>query len=135
MIQSYFDNIESEIYASINSARQRINIAVAWFTNQALFDSLLNATQRKVEIKIILLNDILNRNEFGLDFGLLANKGADIRFAVTNLGTMHNKFCIIDNMVITSGRWRTVFSSIRFLIIWVPVRSLSSLCGKRLSPG
>ncbi|MBR4363522.1 MAG: DUF1669 domain-containing protein [Prevotella sp.] len=103
MIQSYFDNIESEIYASINSARQRINIAVAWFTNQALFDSLLNATQRKVEIKIILLNDILNRNEFGLDFGLLANKGADIRFAVTNLGTMHNKFCIIDNMVITGS--------------------------------
>ena len=103
MIQTYFNNIENVINTSINSSQRRIYIAVAWFTNQSLFDCLLNATQRKVEIKIILLNDILNRNEFGLEFGLLAKKGADIRFAVSKSGTMHNKFCIIDNAIISGS--------------------------------
>lgn len=103
MIRTHFNKIENEINSSINSSQRRIYIAVAWFTNQYLFESLLNAAQRKVEIKLILLNDILNRNEFGLEFGLLANNGADIRFAVSNFGTMHNKFCIIDNVVISGS--------------------------------
>ena len=103
MIRTHFNKIENEINSSINSSQRRIYIAVAWFTNQYLFESLLNAAQRKVEIKLILLNDILNRNEFGLEFGLLANNGADIRFAVSNFGTMHNKFCIIDNAVISGS--------------------------------
>ena len=103
MNQAIFENIEDYISSQINQAEKRISIAVAWFTNQILFDSLQNAAQRKVEIKIILLNDILNRNEFGLEFGLLANKGADIRFAVNNSGTMHHKFCIIDNNVISGS--------------------------------
>ena len=103
MTQVFFEKIENEISSSINSAGKRIYIAVAWFTNQSLFESLLNAAQRKVEIKLILLNDILNRNEFGLEFGSLANKGVDIRFAVNNSGTMHNKFCIVDNAVISGS--------------------------------
>ena len=103
MIHTHFEHIENEINSSINSSKRRIYIAVAWFTNQFLFDSLLNAAQREVVIKIILLNDILNRNEFGLEFGLLANKGAEIRFAVNNSGTMHHKFCIIDNIVISGS--------------------------------
>ena len=103
MIHTHFEHIENEINSSINSSKRRIYIAVAWFTNQVLFDSLLNAAQREVVIKIILLNDILNRNEFGLEFGLLANKGAEIRFAVNNPGTMHHKFCIIDNIVISGS--------------------------------
>lgn len=103
MIRTHFNNIENEIKSSINSSQRRIYIAVAWFTNQYLFESLLNAAQRKVEIKLILLNDILNRNEFGLEFGQLSNNGADIRFAVSNFGTMHNKFCIVDNTVISGS--------------------------------
>lgn len=103
MIQSFFYDIETILTAKINKAESRIYIAVAWFTNQALFDSLLNANQREVEIRIILLDDILNRSEFGLEFGILANKGADIRFAVNNSGTMHHKFCIIDNNVISGS--------------------------------
>ena len=103
MIHTHFEHIENEIIFSINSSERRIYIAVAWFTNQTLFDSLLNAAQRKVEIKVILSNDILNRNEFGLEFGILANKGAEIRFAVNNSGTMHHKFCIIDDNVISGS--------------------------------
>ena len=48
MIRTHFNNIENEINSSINSSQRRIYIAVAWFTNQYLFESLLNAAQRQV---------------------------------------------------------------------------------------
>lgn len=103
MTRVYFDNIEKEIILAIDSAESRILIAVAWFTNQLIYDSLLQACQRQVVIKIILLDDIFNRNEFGIDFGSLSNKGAEVRFAVPSNGTMHHKFCIVDDKVITGS--------------------------------
>ena len=103
MVQAYFDNIEEKLSAHIAKAGRRIYVAVAWFTNEALFGGLLNALQKSVEVKVLLLDDILNRNEFGLDYGVLVNKGADVRFATSNKRTMHNKFCVIDNKVITGS--------------------------------
>ena len=103
MIHTYFENIETKIESAINSAERRIYVAVAWFTNQVFFDSIVRATERNVEIKLLLLDDILNRNEFGLDFGILIEKGGDVRFANDKSGTMHHKFCIIDDKVITGS--------------------------------
>ena len=104
MTQSYFQDIENTITIKLNTAKESIFVAVAWFTNQRLFDCLVNACHRKVNVRVLILNDILNRNEFGLDFGILVNAGAEVRFANTaNNATMHNKFCIIDDKVITGS--------------------------------
>jgi len=69
MIQPYFTDIENIISIHINTAKESILVAVAWFTNQRLFDCLINACHKSINVRILLLNDILNRNEFGLDFG------------------------------------------------------------------
>lgn len=103
MKKVYFENIESVLLTNIASAEKRIYIAVAWFTNSILFDKLIKALKRDVEVKVLILDDILNKNEFGLDFGLLVNNGADIRFSTPRKGTMHNKFCVIDDKVITGS--------------------------------
>lgn len=103
MTQAIFDNIEGFISSQINQAERCISIAVAWFTNNALYEMLTKACKKKVGVNVLLLNDILNRNEFGLDFGVLSKLGAEVRFAKFNKGTMHNKFCIIDDMVITGS--------------------------------
>lgn len=103
MSKIYFENIEKELSATISIAEKRIFVAVAWFTNSRLLDGLALVLERNVEVKILILDDILNRNEFGLDFGILTKLGADVRFAKKALGTMHNKFCIIDDMVITGS--------------------------------
>ena len=103
MAQICFSNIEEFIRINIASAKKRIYVAVAWFTNDVLFKELLTALERNVEIKIILLGDILNRGEFGLDFGLLIQKKADVRFASSSQGIMHHKFCVIDDSVITGS--------------------------------
>jgi len=103
MQKVYFENIESVISTIIASADKRIYIAVAWFTNAVLFNKIIEALKRDVEIKALILDDLLNRNEFGLNFGLITEQGAEIRFAKPDKGTMHNKFCIIDDLVITGS--------------------------------
>ena len=103
MQKVYFENIESVISTIIASADKRIYIAVAWFTNAVLFNEIIKALKQDVEIKVLILDDLLNRNEFGLNFGLIAEQGAEIRFAKPDKGTMHNKFCIIDDLVITGS--------------------------------
>ena len=103
MTKICFEKIEKELSATISIAGKRIFVAVAWFTNSRLLDGLTLVLERNVEVKILILDDILNRNEFGLDFGILTKLGADVRFAKKDLGTMHNKFCIIDDMVITGS--------------------------------
>lgn len=103
MILSVFEEIEERIINRINSSERSVFVAVAWFTNQLLLESLVTAFKRNVVVNVLILNDILNRSEFGLDFGVLSKLGAEIRFAKSDLGTMHNKFCIIDNLVITGS--------------------------------
>lgn len=103
MTISYFEDIEKHIMSRLNSSQSSIFVAVAWFTNQLLFDSLMDALKKNIAVKILILDDILNMNEFGLDFGILTKLGADVRFAKKDFGTMHNKFCIIDNLVITGS--------------------------------
>lgn len=103
MTKTCFDNIENELSVTISIAEKRIFVAVAWFTNSHLFDDLTSALERNVEVKILILDDILNRNEFGLDFGVLSELGAEVRFPKFDLGIMHNKFCIIDDLVITGS--------------------------------
>lgn len=103
MTLSYFEEIEKQIISKISSSKSNIFVAVAWFTNQLLFDSLTDAIKNNVAVKVLILDDILNRNEFGLDFGALLKLGAEVRFAKSNEGTMHNKFCIIDDLVITGS--------------------------------
>lgn len=103
MILSVFEGIEECIINRINSSERSVFAAVAWFTNQLLFESLVAALKRNVVVNVLILNDILNRNEFGLNFGILTKLGAEVRFAKSESGTMHNKFCIIDNIVITGS--------------------------------
>ena len=101
MAEVYFYDIEARISQNLAAANNRIYAAVAWFTNQTLFNDLMSALKRKVEVKVLILDDLLNRNEFGLDFGILATNGASIKMINDKTAIMHNKFCIIDNKVIT----------------------------------
>lgn len=103
MTSSYFDNIQDVLTKRIALSQHSICIAVAWFTNDIIFESLKSALNKKVKVKVVILNDLINRNEFGLDFGILTKLGAEVRFAKSDNGTMHNKFCIIDKVVITGS--------------------------------
>ncbi len=103
MTSPYFANIQDVLLRQIASSRNYIRIAVAWFTNDLLFEALKSVLNNNVRIKVVIVDDLINRSEFGLDFGILSNLGAEVRFAKCGFGNMHNKFCIIDNIVITGS--------------------------------
>ncbi len=103
MVNVYLKDIENIIIANIKDANIRIYVAVSWFTNERIFNQLLESSNRKVDVKILILDDLLNRNEFGLDFGTLSNHDVEVKFATSNSETMHHKFCIIDDKIISGS--------------------------------
>ena len=52
MTQSYFQDIENIITIKLNTAKESIFVAVAWFTNQLLFDSLTDAIKNGNNIAV-----------------------------------------------------------------------------------
>ena len=91
MVQAYFSNIKNIILNEIHNSKKDISIAVAWFTQQDLFNAIIEALERGVSISIILINDIINRNKHGLDFSLYLQKGGKLCFADSRKTLMHNK--------------------------------------------
>ena len=74
MIQAYFNQIRKKIIEEINNSNKDIIIAVAWFTQHDLFDAIINALERGVNISLILIKDIINCGDYGLDFSLYLQK-------------------------------------------------------------
>lgn len=111
MIEACFDKIEEVISSKLSNAQNRINVAVAWFTNERLLERLKCALDNKVEVCVVVLDDILNRSEMGLDFGQLISKGADVRMYNATNNIMHHKFCVIDDVVITGSYNWTYFAN------------------------
>lgn len=111
MIKAYFSNIKDIIIKQINTSENEISIAVAWFTQKELFYSIIEALNRGINVSIILINDIINRNEYGLDFSIFLQKGGYLRFADNKTTLMHNKFCLFDNKYLITGSYNWTYSA------------------------
>lgn len=111
MTEVYFENIEGIVASHLSKTQHNIYVAVAWFTNERFLECLKKALDNNVKVRLVILDDILNRCEFGLDFGCLISKGADVRLYSANNEIMHNKFCVIDNIVITGSYNWTYFAN------------------------
>lgn len=101
MVEAYFSNIEQQIVRRLSDAKQRVLVAVAWFTNEILFEEIMKCRQRKVPVSIIIMDDYINRNEFALDFSKYINAGGILYLSKEK--KMHNKFCVIDNVLISGS--------------------------------
>ena len=55
--QAYFENIQEHIIAELNSAKSSVIIAVAWFTDNVLFDTLCKLADKGIKIELLLMND------------------------------------------------------------------------------
>ena len=65
---AFFSNIRSELLSLLDKAETEVLIAMAWFTNQELLDAVIRCLRRGVKVKLILLDDIINHCDFGVDF-------------------------------------------------------------------
>jgi hypothetical protein len=108
MIASHFKNIRKELLEVLCASKNEILIAVYWFTNQELFDCLLEHLNRKIKVRLIIHNDFINNRESGLDFQQLIDSGCEFYFS-DNDNPMHNKFCIIDGEVLVNGSYNWTY--------------------------
>ena len=105
MIRHYSTHIQNEIQKELFKAEHTIKIAVAWFTNELLFQPLLMKLQLGVKISIVLNQDEINDSDSNdIDFSSFVNAGGELRWNRTGK-LMHDKFCIIDDSIVISGSY------------------------------
>lgn len=98
--ETYFNNIENLIINDLDKARVSIHVAMAWFTNQRIADKLVEKYKEGLDVKVVSFNDHTNC-KFGVDIGSIPHKA----IRGTRGGTMHNKFCVIDNQKVITGSY------------------------------
>ena len=102
--EAYFDNIQEIILNHISNAKHSLKIAMAWFTNPLIFNRLLRACNRGVEVTLLINNDLINNRANGLPFNKLIQAGANLYIAEPPK-LIHNKFCIIDDQIVIDGSY------------------------------
>lgn len=105
MIKHENKNIQNAILAELFKAKRSIRIAVAWFTNDFLFQPLLLKLQTGVQVEIITNKDEINcssNNE--VDFNAFVATGGILYWNETQQ-LLHHKFCIIDDNVVIEGSY------------------------------
>lgn len=109
-MNNYFQDIEYHLIKHLSESRERILIAVAWFTNQNISKTLI--ALKNIEIDIVLDDNKINSNSIAVR-DLIAN-GTSISFVKDlqkNYYQMHNKFCVIDNKMVLTGSYNWSYNA------------------------
>ncbi|MEC3874603.1 phospholipase D-like domain-containing protein [Chryseobacterium salviniae] len=99
--EAHFQDIQTKILKALDSAEVSITLVMAWFTNNILFQKIIEKQKEGIEVKLAIYDDGINR-KFGVDISQVPHtkikKG-------TRGGLMHNKFCVIDNQIVITGSY------------------------------
>lgn len=95
-------NLRDIILSHIDLANESIYVAVAWFTDPIIFDSLFNKLLSGVNVEVIITNHEFNRNS-PITYDLLNEEGGFFATCGSDQSTMHNKFCIVDHVCVLNG--------------------------------
>ncbi len=99
----HFAEIQQQIITELEKARYLIWVAVAWFTDETLYEILTAKRERGLNVQALILDDEINRDSglnFGKDFYTLR---VQKQGAYENI--MHHKFCIIDLKTVIHGSY------------------------------
>lgn len=100
-----FDEIQDTVIQGIRNAKFIIWAAVAWFTNDAIYQELLSKKAQGLSIRI-LVSDEDNNKEM---ISKLKETGFDVKvipkWGVQKYNRMHDKFCIIDMDYVMHGSY------------------------------
>lgn len=108
MEAALFTGIKDFIIEKLNEASSSIRVAMAWFTNDDLYQVLLQLLDKGIKVELIIIDDHINRNEFGLDFNIFISKGGHF-YLSSKEKNMHNKFCVIDTKMAITGSYNWTY--------------------------
>lgn len=106
---AYFSDIRNRIIPCLDNATKKIHVAMAWFTSKELFEALINALNRDVDVELVLLDNAINYMYYAPDFNELINAGGKLRIAGPEVGFMHHKFCVIDDSLAITGSYNWTY--------------------------
>ncbi|MEN9611654.1 MAG: hypothetical protein RLZZ628_2468, partial [Bacteroidota bacterium] len=105
-INAYFDNIQSEIILALQEAKNSIKVAMYYFTNDAILNTLTAMAKKGVKVELILFDE---NNDFQLNkYIKLIELDSKIYLYLTESSDrikMHHKFCIIDDRTVITGSY------------------------------
>lgn len=101
-VKSHFFNIKSHIVKEIEKANFSIYIAVAWFTDLDIFNLLIEQASKGIKVEVLIVDDEINSGS-KLNFEKLFENGGKIWKINREQSTMHNKFCVIDQITVING--------------------------------
>lgn len=99
--EAHFQDIQNRILKALDSAEVSITLVMAWFTNDTLFQKIIEKQNQGVEIKLAIYDDGINKKH-GVDISQVPH--VKLKKGVRG-GLMHNKFCVIDNQVVITGSY------------------------------
>lgn len=99
-----FQRIQDTIIQGIRDAKYLIWIAVAWFTNEVLFEELVKRKADGVNIRVIVSEEdsnkvLLTRLKENFETHCIP------RYGFNNWNRMHDKFCIVDLEYVMHGSY------------------------------
>ncbi|MGJ8734142.1 MAG: phospholipase D-like domain-containing protein [Cellulophaga sp.] len=102
-VEVHFEEIQQQILEALDQAKFTIWVTVAWFTNKALFDKLVEKKNEGINVQLIVLDDDINK-EYGYKYeDYFETKRFQKMGMYENI--MHNKFCIIDIKTVIHGSY------------------------------
>ena len=105
--QAYFEKIHKQIEIRLQESQTSIRLAVAWLTDQKLFDIICEKAKNGIKVELIIANHEINQDS-SIDFSKLKQNGGSLYWIGKGYkyeALMHNKFCIIDNRVLITGSY------------------------------
>lgn len=100
-----FDEIQDTVIQGIRNAKFLVWAAVAWFSNEAIFNELLAKKNQGLNVRIIVSEEESNRHMITK----LKSDGFDVkvikRWGYNDYNRMHDKFCIIDMDYVMHGSY------------------------------
>ncbi|WP_423128545.1 phospholipase D-like domain-containing protein [Gaoshiqia sp. Z1-71] len=109
-MKATFKFIGNQLEEYLKSAERSILIAIAWFTNEDLFETLLQLIRNGIIVELIVNNDHINNRKDGLNFDEFIQVGGKFYFADSSR-LMHHKFIIIDEKITVTGSYNWTYNA------------------------
>ncbi len=107
-LKAHFSNIHKVIINHLEQAEFEIVAAIAWFTDQDIFEVLWKKARSGIKVSVALINDEINQGPRGLNFQRLRDVGGQIIWlppGSRHEPIMHHKFCVIDSSTVITGSY------------------------------
>ncbi|GGK16391.1 hypothetical protein GCM10007962_08430 [Yeosuana aromativorans] len=99
--EAHFQDIQNRILNVLNEAKVSIRVVMAWFTNDLLFDKLVEKYNQGIDVKVAIYDDGINKKH-GIDISKVPH---DLIKRGVRGGLMHDKFCVVDNQIVLTGSY------------------------------